>query len=306
MSEFEIVRSPEIIATEINSLKDQTRSVVLMASVEIGKRLIEAKEKLSHGEWEPWLKINVDYSQTTARNLMKLYNEYGANPQALGDLSYAKAIALVGIAPEEREQFVAENDIENMSSRELQKAIKEKKELEKEIAENAEKEQAASAERENLLKNIEDLKGRLADAENETDGDRAEMEMIESELAAEREKIKQLEKDLKAKPIEAAAVEVIPEEVEKELADLRRKLSEQVDPSDITFRLRFESLVDGFKNMMEALNEVSDSEVRIKYSKAVSGLLNKMDSSLPKPEDIAEKEYERQQVTIFDELVDKK
>lgn len=301
MSGFEVVRSPEIIATEINSFKDHTRSVVLLASVEIGKRLIEAKELLPHGEWGPWLESNVDYSQSTAGNLMQLFQEYGENPQSFGNLSYSNAVALIGIAPEEREQFVADNDVENMSSRELQKVIKEKKKLEKEIAENEDAVNVANAERDLLLKSNRELVEKLSEAES-SGVDAEEIESLKSNLANSQSKIKQLETDLKSKPIEAAAVEYIPDYVEKELADLRGKLSAQGDPSELTFRLRFESLVGEFKNVLEALDGVSDPVARSKYSKAVSGLINKMDATLPQHEEIIGKEFERQQVTIFDEM----
>lgn len=275
----EIVRSPAIIATEINSFKDQTRSVVLLASAEIGKRLVEAKELLPHGEWGDWLANNIDYSQSTANNLMQLYKEYGSDLSkipALGNLSYTKAIALIGIDSDEREQFVEENDVENMSARELQKVIKEKKSLEKEMEK---KEKAADTEQKKLLKNIENLKEQLSQAEFDG-GSAAEIELIESELSFEREKVKRLEKDLKAKPIEAAAVEVVPAEVELELAELRSKLAEQGDPAELKFKLHFESLVDGFKNVLEALDEVTDLSTRRKYKGAVSGLISKMDESL--------------------------
>lgn len=49
------VRTPEIVAAEIRQIADQTRKMVLNSSIEIGKRLCEAKEMVPHGEWAmPW------------------------------------------------------------------------------------------------------------------------------------------------------------------------------------------------------------------------------------------------------------
>ena len=295
-----VTRYPQTIASEINSLKEHTRSVLLLSSVEIGKRLIEAKDMLPHGEWGGWLESNVDYSPSTAKNLMQLYNEYGENPQALGDLSYTKAVALIGIEKEERAQFVEENDVENMSSRELQKVIKEKKLLEKEMKE---KEESADTERNKLQKSIENLKDQISQAEFDGGG-AAELELIESELSHEREKIKRLEADLKAKPIEAAAVEIVPDEIEKELANLRHKVSEQGDPAEVKFKLRFEMLVGEFRNILETLEEIDNPKIRQKYSGAVAGLISKMGESLPQDDaqSVADEEFEKKQVTIFDEI----
>ena len=41
-------------------------------------------------------------------------------------MNYSQALILLGVPKEEREQFIAELDIENMSVRELQKAVKDR------------------------------------------------------------------------------------------------------------------------------------------------------------------------------------
>ena len=44
------------LATEINTIKQQTQSIMMTASIEIGRRLVEAKAAVGHGGWETWLK----------------------------------------------------------------------------------------------------------------------------------------------------------------------------------------------------------------------------------------------------------
>ena len=139
MNEITTIRTPQIVAAEINSIKDQTRTMILCNSIEIGRRLVEAKTLVGHGEWGEWLKTSVDYSKSTANNLMRIFDEYGANQmplfgdnsksQALGNLSYTQAVALLGVP--DKEEFIQENDVENMSTRELQEAIKAQKEAER-------------------------------------------------------------------------------------------------------------------------------------------------------------------------------
>jgi len=86
MTQLITERSADVIAAEINAIKFQTQTMMLQASAEIGKRLIEAKEQLPHGEWGKWLKENVEYSQSTANNLMQIHMEYSSNSQAFGIL----------------------------------------------------------------------------------------------------------------------------------------------------------------------------------------------------------------------------
>lgn len=121
------------ITAEILIYKQQTAQNI----IEIGKRLIKVKESLPHGEWGKWLEEKVDFTDRTARRFMKVATEFG-NRTTLSDLSSSKLFALLDLPTEEREEFVSKphevngktKTIDEMTSRELQKAIKEKKQLE--------------------------------------------------------------------------------------------------------------------------------------------------------------------------------
>ena len=130
------VRSPLIIAAEINFYKEQTRKITLLNCIEIGGRLREAKRLIPHGEWGNWLEESVSYSQSTADKLILLFDQYGPKPLAspadqaagawaenLPDLSYTQALILIGIPEEERADFIAGLEIDSLSTRELQKAV---------------------------------------------------------------------------------------------------------------------------------------------------------------------------------------
>ena len=124
-------RDIESITAEIIRLKQDAGNAILG----IGQRLIEAKEMLPHGAWLPWLEDRVEFSERTARNFMRLAREW-TNRQALADLGAAKALTLLALPPEERETFMAENHmvdgeektVIDMTSRELEKAIRERDE----------------------------------------------------------------------------------------------------------------------------------------------------------------------------------
>nr|WP_026198753.1 DUF3102 domain-containing protein [Desulfitobacterium hafniense] len=130
-------RTPFVIAAEINAINRESRKMLLKNAIEVGRRLKEAKELLNHGEWLKWLKETVNYSKSTAENLMNLYKEYGPkllslsdddlNSQALGNLTYTQAVLLLGFPEEEREEFVAQNDLDSMTTRQLSQTVKEQR-----------------------------------------------------------------------------------------------------------------------------------------------------------------------------------
>lgn len=302
-----MTRTPVVIATEINNIKDQTRKMFLYNSIEIGKRLAEAKQMVPHGEWGRWLEESVDYSASTARNLIKIFEEYSADQfslfednaksQLLGELSYTQAVALLGVPAEEREAFIKENDIDSMSTRELQKAIKDKQQLERELKESeerAEKERVAREKVEQEIQKLDSQKEKQAQALNklkfqlekaqQTDNEE-DVEKLQSllgqtndELVEYKEKIKKLEQQLKEKPIDVpTVVEKVPEEIEKELKELREKVAKGSNQEEIKFKFCFEKIVSDFKELLGTLNAIEDNE---KYKAAVRGLIGKMNERL--------------------------
>lgn len=77
------VRNIETVTEEINILTAQAQTTAIAYIIELGRRLTEAKAMLPHGEWAGWLKDKVNYSQSTANNYMKIYEEYGTQTPAL-------------------------------------------------------------------------------------------------------------------------------------------------------------------------------------------------------------------------------
>lgn len=307
-------RTTDVIAFEINSIKDQTRTLILNNSIEIGRRLEEAKSLLPHGEWGNWLKESVDYSQSTANNLMKIFEQYGAsqltifgaeaNSQALGNLSYTQAVALLGVPTEEREEFIKENDVENMSTRDLQKAIKEKQALEKQLkaaTEQAERERLDREKVEQTLAEIQEqnqMNYQLAERYKEEietareDGDDGKAEELQTklnhhqtELKEANAKVKELEKQLKDKPIDIPKIETIekvvekvPEEMLKELEQLREQVKRNDQKELSKFSALFEIFVKSYDNLLGTLYEIKTAvpDEHPKYVQAVSTTLSRM------------------------------
>ena len=216
-----IERTPNMIAAEIRAYT----GTMLNAVLEIGRRFCEAKELLPHGEFGDWVRDQTGYPVSTANNYMRLFREYGAdqgslfgasaNSQTIGNLSYTKALALLEVPAEEREDFAREVGAEELSVRELKEAIREREEritqaenvaegyklklesekLEKEslLAQKAGEVEAANAELERLRQELRELQEAPKEVAVETVADEAAIK------AAAQEAREKAEKELKAK-----------------------------------------------------------------------------------------------------------
>ncbi len=223
-------RTLQVITTEIKTIHAQAQQMILNYSIEIGRRLTEAKSLLEHGEWGTWLKEEVAFSKSTANNLMRLYEEYGASQfclfgaeaksQTLGDLPYTKALKLIALPEEEREEFAKEHNVSELSTRDLDKLLKE---------------------REQALAETEEAQAEKAKIQ-------AEKNRLELEVTSAIEKMNALEEELEKlrnAPIEVAIEKVVDQEAidtaveiareeEKQaqiqaLEEARRKAQEEVD-----------------------------------------------------------------------------
>ncbi len=237
------------LASEINYIKQQTAKTLLAASIDIGERLTQAKNIVPHGEWEQWLLENVEYSQSTAQNLMKLYREYGGNQIGLsgktpleifGSLTYTQALELLALPPDERETFVEENNVEDMSTRELQKAVadvkaaKEEAEAERRRADEAE---SAAEEAENRLKASREVADNLRDKNN----------ALAAEVnTAQQQRDKEKEKAEKAK-----------KKADAEIAKLKAEIEELSKPRELTEEERAAIEAEIAKKFEAQINQMS-------------------------------------------------
>lgn len=112
------------LATEIRYYSQQASWSI----IEVGKRLIEAKKQVAHGEWENWLEQKVNYSQSTATRFMKCAERFG-NLATLQDLNPSQTIALLSLPEGEIETFIEQkkaegNPVEDMTVKTLRQEIK--------------------------------------------------------------------------------------------------------------------------------------------------------------------------------------
>ncbi|MFX3635431.1 MAG: DUF3102 domain-containing protein [Candidatus Pristimantibacillus sp.] len=311
-------RTPEVIATEIRSIDDQARKYMLQSAIDIGVRLTEAKALVTHGEWGEWLQSNVNYSQSSANNFMKVATEY-ANSQSFVNLSYSQAVALLAVPAEEREAFAEETNAAEMSTRELQKAIKEKQELEARLSEQKEnydnwaasqKEQRDALyaqyqsetelrkKQEDKIRELEQQIDKAQADENPKETAKIKTELRKAEKAASEsaKKLGELEASLKDKEIElektiAERLAEQKQELDKQASEKDAvykeqldKLNQQLQRSDnesfMKFKVHFSQLTSGFDTLLKTVEEIQDETEKNKLKAALLTTIEKMKEAL--------------------------
>lgn len=207
-------RTIEAITGEILDAKRAGGEAILT----IGRCLIEAKDMLPHGEWKDWLADRVEFSERAAQRFMRLAREW-SNPTALSDLGATKALTLLALPAEERERFMEDNNVIDMTTRQLEQAIKERDEARK--AAEAAKAEASTAEqaRAKMAEDMTLLNARLAGAREDRERALQDAAKLEEELA-----------ELKKRPVEVAVETVAdPEALEKARAEAIAEMQAKLD-----------------------------------------------------------------------------
>lgn len=207
MSDIVVMRDIEIITTEIKTIEAQVAKAAIYGFIEIGKRLMEAKEMVGHGGWGKYLEEKVRYSQQWATNLMNLYREYGsaqeslfenfANSQSFGKIDVTKHILLLGVPAEERQAFAEEHDAENLTVKQLQAAIRER--------------DAATERMNEEIARADKAREKAANLQNQ-------LEITGDQLTAQKAKVKELQDQAEAAAKNEADATAKVDKLQKQLA----------------------------------------------------------------------------------------
>lgn len=254
MSEIITVRDSDIIAAEINTIKEDTQRVMISNAIRIGQKLTEAKSMVEHGQWGKWLEEKVSYSQSTANNLMKLFQEYGSNQESLfdnwtnsetfGKLTYTQHLSLLALPFADRAEFAETHQVADMSSREVEKAVR--KELEK-----------VEAERDALAKKLTDAQGRTKEAEAEIQSQAKAADAAHKEAAKAKKDVERAEKS------------------EKNALSMVKKLETQLATAQTAEKMAREELEKALKNptvpesAMEQLRREAEAEAAKKAAEEI-------------------------------------
>ena len=315
-ADYQIVqeRTLPVIISEIKIIEQHVTKTAIEGAIQIGERLQEAKQLAGHGNFGQWCQENLNYSQDTAQKFMKLAREYGgqnnvlANTAMSRNFSISNALSLLKVPEEDREKFVEEHQVEDMTN----------KDLEDEIRHLKEEKEAADADMDRLLEEKEDMCMQLAamDAKmksleqlrkEETESPAIELqEMIDSmteeidglkeKLSKANDKAKKVKEDLKKeKDGRQAAIDQaignqrqameqeIRKEVEGELVDARKHIGEltgQIDQLEkraanagdekkVQFKLLMDQLQHTFRRALEVVSQQADQEMQEKMNNAL-------------------------------------
>lgn len=233
-------RTLEQVTEEIRYLDTQAKRLVLGHAIEIGRRLEEAKALVPYGEWGDYIRDQLNYSQSTANNFMRIFAEYGAaqqslfgpvaESQTLGNLSYTKALKLLAVPREEREEFAEAVGAEHLSTRELEAAIRERDEARKALEEARQESESAGLaiadaeeQRDRAVEALQNLKKKAKDQQEE---DAETIRFLEE----------QIEK-LESRPVDVAVQEPDPEEVRRKAEAMAAELVKEArDEAEIERR----------------------------------------------------------------------
>lgn len=284
-------RDLNTIAGEINTIKDQARSYITNSCIEIGRRLIEAKAMIGHGNWTEWLKGSVDYNERTAQNLMAIarrFGEAGTQTRLIGpeldeekvkELNYTQMVALLKIRDDgARTEIVNSGEAQALSSRELEAKVKE---LNEKLEEKTKQAEDLERKAETMRELAEKERGKQSLAKREKAA-------AEDDAKKVRESMKQMAKEireLKDRPVETAVVREIPEETKRQMEEDKKRIKDMEteleglraragkEDGEIQFSIAFESVKRDFAAMKEAVDAIRDTEKREKYRNAARKFL---------------------------------
>ena len=310
-------RDIRTVTAEIRSLHRQAQCMVLGYAIEIGRKLKEAKTLLPYGQWGQWLREEVEFSQSTAQNFMKIFEEYGARQvslfvdaesQTLGNLPYTHALKLLALPAEEREEFAREHHVEDLSSRELADLLRERDQAREDATRER---QALTGERDAALDKAQAAEKARREAETLAQAARAQLETAKKAAEESRKALRELRENpevpetvlakLRAEADQAAqqaaekqlqaaqeaekraeglkkALEYKTDESRRRVEQLEKQLA-AADPDTAVFKTWFAAIQQDFLRLREAESQVSgrEAEKGQKLRNAVRALLRQQE-----------------------------
>lgn len=221
MSELTVTAYQRQIADVTQDIRRKTGEF-LVTAIEIGRLLFEAKSMVEPGGWSKYIEEELPFSHSWANNYMKLYTEFGSDQTSLfGDsqtfmkLRPTQALELLRLPEGEREAFMENHDVEDMSTRQIRQAVQDQLDEERRKHEQTQGElESAQAQLRDAEQNILDIQQQLAAAKSVDNAREDQLEKLKDAKArAEKSEsnalaiVKRLEKQLEEAQTQAESVQ---------------------------------------------------------------------------------------------------
>ena len=217
-------KSTEQLTAEVNVRYHQAEGLASMSAMmlaDAGRRLIEIKGRIPHGQFETWCADNLEFSKSKAEKMMKLAervadeNSLFSKTETFTDIGISRVWALLAAPEEVAAEVIETNDVESMTVRELKA----------ELARVKEEKEAAERKAEMIDHNNDDIRKELASMQRKLSETVSEKEFAEMQAAAQAQK-EDLTKELSEAKAEAADIQA---KLDKAKEDLKKQKAKQKD-----------------------------------------------------------------------------
>lgn len=236
--------------------------------IEVGKRLIQAKELVPHGEWQNWLKGNFNLSISTAQKFMQIYERFGISRIDTA-FSSTQMIAMLALPADETTAFIeakaAEgNPVENMTIKTLREEVQQWKDKAEKANEDNERGKTYNVA---IRKDRDRLKTALYEAEQKLQKQPQviiqppdDYEQVKQDLAKLRNEKAALQKKLDATvrnvevPADYHANKKRLAELDAKIASMQKQIDEQVTAED------YGNVAHKLDTILSLINDVLNSK----------------------------------------------
>lgn len=254
-------KSTEQLTAEVNVRYHQAEGLASMSAMmlaDAGRRLIEIKGRIPHGQFESWCADNLEFSKSKAEKMMKLAervadeNSLFSKTETFTDIGISRVWALLAAPEEVAAEVVENNDVESMTVRELKA----------ELARVKEEKEAAERKAEMIDHNNDDIRKELASMQRKLSETVSEREFAEMQAAAQAQK-EDLTKELSEAKAEAADIQAKLDKAKEDLKKAKQKLKDSEMGKDEEVQKRVEEVSIELTNKAKE-DAFAESEAELK------------------------------------------
>ena len=290
-------RSKEIIVAEIKTVISNIQETAFFGAIRIGQGLKELKKLVPHGELAGYINESLGFSQRKFQQYIQFADQYGdenttyfkavSNAKGFEELSFTNALKLLAVPEDKIEGFVDENEVSDITTKELDKRIKElqsEKDRVKELQtklNNAIDERDAYSKRENaLVEQINVLQEGMKNGSASSDDSKSaiskttkEIEKAQKEKESAEARAEKLQKQIDQ--FKADQAKTIENEKKKAQDEARRASEEEIkklseanataikEKQEVKMELKFKEDLVSFKIIVDNYQEYFNHAVSL-------------------------------------------